>query len=200
MNKAECSVDDCQKKEKSRGLCAMHYERVRLYGDVNFVTCRKGEKRGPRHKDLSAMLNSRSEPEGECLVWRGSIKQNGYGSLMATYKGEQFAYAHRLSYRIHNGEIPDGMHIDHTCWNRACINPAHLRLATNKQNHENLKGARSDSKSGIRGAIWSSREGKYIATVWHNGKRHIGGYFLDPEEAGRVAAEMRASLFTHDRA
>ena len=194
-----CNIDGCDGKIKGRNMCGKHYTRFMKYGDVNHVTDRKGEKRGPRHKDLTAMLASRSTLEGDCVIWGGSKNGSGYGKLLATYEGEQHTYAHRLSYRIHHGEIPEGMHIDHICHEKSCINPDHLRLASNKQNHENLKGARSDSKSGIRGAIWSSREGKYIATVWHDGKRHVGGYFMNPEDAGRVAAEMRASLFTHDR-
>ena len=197
MVTATCKIEECDKRAKGRGMCAMHYERWRQHGDPHFVTDRKGEKRGPRHKNLREHLMQSSTVDGECRVWSKGISPNGYGKIRASYDGENYAYVHRLSYRIFKGEIPPDTHIDHICHNRACINPDHLRLASNKQNHENLKGARVDSKSGIRGAIWSSRDERYIATVWHHGERHIAGYFVTPEEAGEAAARLRASLFTH---
>ncbi len=42
--------------------------------------------------------------------------------------------AHRVSYELHKGPIPDGLFIDHICRTRCCVNPNHLRAVTHAQN------------------------------------------------------------------
>lgn len=184
-----CKISDCAKRVDRRGWCSMHYTRWKKYGDPHFV------KRAVYSSPADAFAARRSAPNVDgCRLWTGSKNDRGYGKL---WTSEGIQYAHRFGWELENGPIPDGIHIDHICRNRACVEVSHLRLATNKQNHENLSGARSDSRSGIRGAVWSSQRGAYYAQVWHNGERHYGGLFADPVEAGKVAAQMRAELFTH---
>ena len=43
-------------------------------------------------------------------------------------------YAHRASYELAKGPIPDGMHLDHLCRVTCCINPDHLEPVTNREN------------------------------------------------------------------
>lgn len=69
----------------------------------------------------------------ECWPWRGPTNGNGYGRL---HFGDVRMYAHRAVYIAANGPIPKGQHILHRCDNRSCVNPAHLHVGTNKQNHE----------------------------------------------------------------
>lgn len=133
-----------------------------------------------------------------CWPWIAGLLRNGYGEFSAWHLGRQHILAHRASWEFVHGPIPDGLHIDHTCHTRACVNPAHLRLATNKQNSENLANAQSNSKSGVRGVSWDKRSQKWRATAGHNGKYHCAGYFDTIEEADQAVRRLRAELFTHD--
>lgn len=69
-----------------------------------------------------------------CWLWKGRVKagnQQGYGAL--SLWGDEFT-AHRVSYELSKGPIPKGLHIDHLCKNRLCVNPAHLEAVPCKVN------------------------------------------------------------------
>lgn len=69
---------------------------------------------------------------GECWGWSGCIEKSGYAVFNKSGEGKQ--YAHRIAYRLHIGEIPDGKEVMHLCHNPACSNPAHLALGDRKEN------------------------------------------------------------------
>jgi len=71
------------------------------------------------------------EPNSGCWLWAGSVNGDGYGKIFA-FGGPR--YAHRVSYEIHKGPIPQGMQIDHLCRNPACVNPDHLEAVSNREN------------------------------------------------------------------
>lgn len=67
-----------------------------------------------------------------CWEWDRAKTTKGYGQL----KGDsgKVEYAHRISYELFYGKIPDELQIDHLCRNRACVNPLHLEAVTCRVN------------------------------------------------------------------
>lgn len=132
---------------------------------------------------------------GECWLWTAYCTTDGYGQFRHDGK---MIYSHRLAFEWGHGEIPEGMQVDHRCHQRNCVRPAHLRLVTNAQNMQNLRGAYSNSATGVRGVSWHKREQKYQALVGLGGKLHHVGYYDTLEAAEATVIAKRRELFTHD--
>ncbi|MGI9492326.1 MAG: HNH endonuclease signature motif containing protein [Geminicoccaceae bacterium] len=71
------------------------------------------------------------EPNSGCWLWIGNCNQHGYGAIKVNGKNHK---AHRISYQIFKGEIARGLHIDHLCSVRCCVNPDHLESVTVSEN------------------------------------------------------------------
>jgi hypothetical protein len=66
-----------------------------------------------------------------CWLWKGGLNKGGYGRFRA---GTRTIPAHRYSYTLFKGEIPEGLHLDHLCRVHNCVNPDHLEPVTPKEN------------------------------------------------------------------
>jgi hypothetical protein len=84
------------------------------------------------HKDVRRFLAKYEvDTETGCWNWTAGKNSWGYGTFWLNGRNER---AHRFSYEALIGTIPGGLHIDHLCRNRKCVNPAHMEPVTLQEN------------------------------------------------------------------
>lgn len=129
--------------------------RVRGRCDPCYRRLLKGQKAEGVYTPLPS-ATSRPKPVAErfwryvqktetCWTWTGERARHGYGVLNI---GERRVFAHRISYEMHIGSIPDGLIIDHLCRNTSCVNPDHLEAVTNRVNV--LRGVGPSAKNAVK--------------------------------------------------
>lgn len=118
-------------------------ERGRPRKDLRFCSrsCYYKRKSGPVEAEtrLWAKVNKFGTIHptlGACWEWTGSVDVSGYGYLSVNAVEIK---AHRFSWSLVNGEIPDGLVILHKCDNPPCVNPDHLQLGTLLDNNLDMK-------------------------------------------------------------
>lgn len=96
--------------------------------------------------DLLARFLAKTDRRGDadCWEWLARRDPDGYGTIKARREGLGDR-AHRVSYALLVGPIPDGLVIDHLCRNRGCVNPAHLEPVTNGENLRRGDGVTSQN-------------------------------------------------------
>jgi hypothetical protein len=137
----------------------------------------KVDKKGPIHPILGTM----------CWVWTASLKKDGYGNIGIAGKT---ILAHRLSWELSFGSIPDGFQVLHTCDNPPCCNPEHLFLGKPGDNAKDRdeKGRTNNHTKGenngrakltvdqiveIRRLRSTGLSLRKIASMFHVGNQHI---------------------------
>lgn len=111
-----------------------------------------------------------------CWEYSGFRNADGYGSFRYL---DRMRGAHRVSWMLFNGPIPEGLEVCHKCDNPPCFNPEHLFLGTHKENmiDASVKGVFYGRKSGVR--LFSKEDVIGILKRWDSGENsaQIGGSF-----------------------
>lgn len=131
---------------------------------------------------------SKVDKTGECWVWTAACNNRHYG--LFGFNG-RLVLAHRFAYELTTSPIPEGLVIDHICFNTKCVRPDHLRAVTPTVNTRNRKGHQSNSKTKVRGVFWNSQKQKYQAKVGH---KHVG-FFADLELAECAVKAARERMY-----
>ncbi len=148
-----CSLPDCGRPHSAKGYCNRHYQRLRAHGDPS------GGRLELTVSQRFERLVDRNGPEsgniaGRCWLWTQKPAATGYGDFRA---GRRLRWsAHRYSYELYVGPIPDDLVLDHLCRNRICVNPTHLELVTNEENLR--RGAGYGLQNGMRNHCANSHE------------------------------------------
>lgn len=124
MTKPICPFPECNRPVHAGGLCTGHYGQFKKGKELRPLQ--------PRGLTVEQRFWAKvdKQPVG-CWVWVGASNGHGYGKF---YLDGKVVGAHRVSYELARGPIPEGLVIDHLCRNRACVKPDHLEPVTTQVN------------------------------------------------------------------
>lgn len=132
--KETCSVESCERPVHSQGsgYCMAHHSRWVRTGDVQASRPIRANVTGGPEASFWAKVNKTET----CWLWTaGHFGNSGYGSFsVRTPQGTKSTRAHRYSYEMAHGPIPEGMHVLHRCDTPLCVRPDHLFLGTPLEN------------------------------------------------------------------
>lgn len=185
-----CSIEGCEGRQIARGLCAKHYQRQKAHGDPTVCLRNNETPNGAARDWLRDHVGHQGE---ECLTWPFAVNRRGYATV--AFGGSKIAS--RAICILAHGEPPTPDHqAAHSCGNgdQACMNPRHLRWATQHQNMADQidHGTRAHGDSHGRRKL-SSRDVEAI--------RHLGKTMLQKDVAAQfgISREQVGKILRGER-
>lgn len=131
---APCSVEGCGTRSDVKGLCNAHYLRLRMHGAPDARATKRASLIAEQRRFIENALAHRGD---NCLVWPWGKYASGYSCIPGNGKS---VYGHRFICEKVHGAAPSDEHVvAHSCNNRPCCNPKHLRWATEGENTEDKR-------------------------------------------------------------
>lgn len=118
------------------------------HGSKQYCSYSCKNKSHPKKTNVVARFWSKVKKTDTCWVWTAGTSSNGYGQFH--YQGRGLR-AHRFSYALQYGEIPEGMDVLHKCDNPPCVRPDHLFAGTNLDNTQDMLAKGRRKGGGRRG-------------------------------------------------
>jgi HNH endonuclease len=122
-----CRVNTCERSlYRLTGYCRPHARAMQLYGDP--LKAKQHQWHGLSLRERFLKYVNKTDM---CWRWVGSVDSRGYGRLNIDNTPE---LAHRISWRLFCGEIPEHQHVLHKCHHPYCVNPEHLYVGDHQDN------------------------------------------------------------------
>ena len=115
IREEKCPAPGCPRGIQVAGYCDKHYRRMKNHGSLDL----------PPKPTEPERFWAKVDKSGDCWEWTGHVRKDGSGQFR---RGDHVVNAHRVSYELTHGPIPDALEIDHLCRNRSCVNPSPKHL------------------------------------------------------------------------
>lgn len=141
----EESYHKCVNQLSKRPLLEKIPLKERFDSSYEIVLCKNNESLADYHDE-------------NCWEWTKYKDKDGYGTI--SNENNYPSQAHRISYELYIGRIPDGYLVCHICDNPSCVNPNHLFVGTHLDNNRDRKNKKR-SATGNRNGMYTKPETRF---------------------------------------
>ena len=136
----------------------------------------------------------------ECWTWHGMKNNHGYGMIYAGKAKRAKSLAHRVSWELFNGPIPEGKNVLHRCDNPECCNPEHLFIGSQLENmRDKIAKGRAYPSGWLENVRAAMAKRRHPDGTWKERQRVARREFVGPPKpnAARFAKGSAAGEGSH---